>query len=353
MNTRTQPPPDEIVEGRPSGYTQVGDWVLLAPISDRAVRIYALMRMHCDGITKTRAWPAQKTLASMLGVKKVDTVQAAIKDLVDLGALNVEAITTGHGRCNRYIVHMTPPPGYDRGPRDRPSYYAEHRGGHPKSGVTRSGDHPSDGGDGSPPPGGSEEVQVVKEQTEEKEESKPSTEADASPSAEVSDPDQSKAGVQPPPNRRAHDNPSPGAVETTSSAADDHGAGSADDGGLFTAPTTPPKKPRAKPRTGPPEKFELSLALRAWFREEGLEKIGVDPRFETEQFLDYHRSRGNTMASWDAAWKTWMRKQGVYAQERSNNRAPGRDTRRSGGHLPFRSPSPEDYAAAAKNGALI
>ncbi|MGH3782617.1 MAG: helix-turn-helix domain-containing protein [Pseudonocardiaceae bacterium] len=348
MNPRTQPPPDEIVEGRPSGYTQVGDWVLLAPISDRAVRIYALMRMHCDGITKTRAWPAQKTLASMLGVKKVDTVQAAIKDLVDLGALNVEAITTEHGRCNRYIVHMTPPPGYDKGPRDRPSYYAEHGGGHPKSGVTRSGDHPPDRGDGSPPPGGSEEVQVVKEQTEEKEESKPSPEADASPGGEVSDPDQSKARVQPTlnPNRRAPNNSSSGAVETTSSA---------DDLGLFGAePVVPIKSQRdasfARFWVAFPRKTDKKDARKAW--DGAVKAAPVD--LLVESAAAYAKYRAGEDPQYTCYPATWLRKERWNDELPARNaRSAGSDTRRSGGHLPFRSPSPEDYAAAAKNGALI
>lgn len=182
----------EVRTGRPSGYTSVGDWVLLAPITDRAVRIYCLLRMHCEGLTDDEAWPSQRTLASMLGVKKADTIQNAIKELVELGAVEVQTVAAQHGRHNRYVVHLSPPPGYEKGPRDRTSYYAARQGGTPKSGVTRSVGYPEirgDGypeirGDGSPQISGQKQYKVEAVQTEISQEQTPSSNADASAATE-------------------------------------------------------------------------------------------------------------------------------------------------------------------------
>lgn len=196
----------EVRTGRSSGYTDVGDWVLLSPLSDRAVRIYGLLRMHCEGLHDDEAWPSQKTLADMIRVKKVDTIQEAIKELVEIGAVAVETVPTQHGRHNRYTVHLSPPPGYDRGPRDRASYYVDRKsesrgiprnqgspvqGDTPKSGVMG---HPEIRGDGSPLPGGSEGYQGEGNQKEGKEGSKPSPTAGA---ARVSQP----PATPPSPNR--------------------------------------------------------------------------------------------------------------------------------------------------------
>jgi len=147
----------EIVEGRPSGYTLTGDWILLAPISDRATRVYGLLRMHCG--TSSVAWPSQKTLASMLRVKKVDTVQAALKELAAIGAVDVEVVTSDRGRHNRYVVHLAPPPGYDKGPRDRSDYYAARGGVTRNQGSPEIRGHPEIRGDGSPLKTGSEGLQ--------------------------------------------------------------------------------------------------------------------------------------------------------------------------------------------------
>lgn len=162
----------EVRAGRRFGYTIVGDWVLLNPdLSDRAVRIYCLLRMHCQG-AEERAKPAQTTLAEMLGIKKTDGIGKAIKELVGIGAVSVEVRKHRMGRRNTYVVHEAPPPAYDQGPVDRSDFYAKRErrrnagraaeGVPPDSGVTPisgvTGD-PRSGGDGSPPRRGSEAVQ--------------------------------------------------------------------------------------------------------------------------------------------------------------------------------------------------
>lgn len=63
----------------------VPEWVLVAEVSDRAVRLYAILARHADAKEGT-AFPARRTLARRLGCS-VDTVDRAVKELIELGAL--------------------------------------------------------------------------------------------------------------------------------------------------------------------------------------------------------------------------------------------------------------------------
>lgn len=113
---------DVAVRGRGSIFTAVGEWVLMAPISDRATRVYWALRAHvnvsrklADGETPDdRAFPSQARLAAMIGVKRTETISAAIAELVAIGAVDVEVRKYANGlrRKNTYTVHMDPPPGY-------------------------------------------------------------------------------------------------------------------------------------------------------------------------------------------------------------------------------------------------
>ncbi|MBI3936735.1 MAG: DUF1376 domain-containing protein [Betaproteobacteria bacterium] len=68
----------------------------------------------------------------------------------------------------------------------------------------------------------------------------------------------------------------------------------------------PPKRRRARPRTGAPDALLISEGMRAWFRR----KYGTacEPALEaqTEAMLDYHRSRGTLLADWEAGWRNWI-----------------------------------------------
>jgi hypothetical protein len=118
----------EVTEGRRFGYVVTGDWVLMCPdLSDRAVRIYSLLKMHC-GRGRDATWVSQATLAEMIGIKTAETVGRAIQELVAVGAVSVETVTHRAGRRNVYTVHETPPDGYNAGPADRAQYYADRPG---------------------------------------------------------------------------------------------------------------------------------------------------------------------------------------------------------------------------------
>jgi hypothetical protein len=65
------------------------------------------------------------------------------------------------------------------------------------------------------------------------------------------------------------------------------------------------KKPKPKPRTSLGRDAEPTEADIDFAR-----KAGMDLRQIAEawpQFRDFHRMRGNVMADWQAAWRTWMR----------------------------------------------
>lgn len=67
----------------------------------------------------------------------------------------------------------------------------------------------------------------------------------------------------------------------------------------------PRKVARPSRKTGAPDEFELSDDLKRWTL---LKDPNLDITEEIENFLDYHRARGNAFSSWDAAWRTWVKK---------------------------------------------
>uniref|UniRef100_UPI003F496A41 helix-turn-helix domain-containing protein n=1 Tax=Pseudonocardia sp. CA-138482 TaxID=3240023 RepID=UPI003F496A41 len=177
----------EVRQGRRFPYATVGDYVALSDVSDRAARVYWLLRMHVNGGRgDEKAWPAQRTLADILKLKKTDSIGAAIRELIELGAVSVDVVATPKGRANIYTVHEAPPDDY-AGPKRLSDFYKQRdetagqpasppgegsspnrrriggqnrssAGVTPQTGVTpgrREGD-PSERGEGSPPGEGSE-----------------------------------------------------------------------------------------------------------------------------------------------------------------------------------------------------
>ncbi|MEJ2886111.1 helix-turn-helix domain-containing protein [Actinomycetospora aeridis] len=114
MPERFDPSDPTMVEtGRRFPYSTVGDWVALSEVSHLATRVYWLLRMHCNRARgDERAWPSQRTLAALARTKKADTVGQAIRELTELGAVEVTVVRTPTGRRNIYTVHESPPEGY-------------------------------------------------------------------------------------------------------------------------------------------------------------------------------------------------------------------------------------------------
>ena len=66
--------------------------------------------------------------------------------------------------------------------------------------------------------------------------------------------------------------------------------------------------PSRKKGTRLPDDWQVSEALQAWVKEQGLR---IDWRAETEQFRDYWRAKpgaAGVKLDWDATWRKWMRK---------------------------------------------
>jgi hypothetical protein len=85
---------------------------------------------------------------------------------------------------------------------------------------------------------------------------------------------------------------------------------------LLRADLVPEQKaPRRKPRTAIPENWDASAIAIKQAQEDG-SWTKATFRTEVENFKDYHRAKGNLMADWDAAFRTWMRNAKKFAAAR-------------------------------------
>ncbi len=84
------------MSGRVFGYTfgRVPTWLLDEPVPDRAVRLFALLTRYAD--QEGRGYPGRRTLAERLRCS-VDSVDRALRDLVDAGAVRVVERWDGDG----------------------------------------------------------------------------------------------------------------------------------------------------------------------------------------------------------------------------------------------------------------
>lgn len=89
-------------------FAVIPEWVLLADVSDRAIRIYGILRRHADGGGRN-AYPGRKRLAE-LAHTSVDSVKRAIKELVSIGAVTVvPRFDPGGQTSNEYWLAADPP----------------------------------------------------------------------------------------------------------------------------------------------------------------------------------------------------------------------------------------------------
>ena len=84
----------------------IPEWILHADISSNAVRLYGVLNRFAN--SRGHAWPSRKTIAEIMRVS-VATVDRAKEELVEIGALTVEARTTASGdpSSNLYILHTS------------------------------------------------------------------------------------------------------------------------------------------------------------------------------------------------------------------------------------------------------
>lgn len=125
MDLKTRQPIDDASHrvGTPSTAASSGDrvtsdigpfamlpqWILHADISDRAVRLFAILARHADRDTG-EAYPSRRTLAQTLKVSR-DSVDRALKELVSIGAVEVEPRLDAFGdwTTNLYRLRFVQP----------------------------------------------------------------------------------------------------------------------------------------------------------------------------------------------------------------------------------------------------
>lgn len=89
-------------------FSIVPEWVIVAPISHGAVRLYSLLARYADYSTG-EAFPSRTTLASRLRIS-TDPVDRFIKELVGIGALEVVKRFNGsQWQSNLYILRRIDP----------------------------------------------------------------------------------------------------------------------------------------------------------------------------------------------------------------------------------------------------
>ena len=86
----------------------VPEWLLDADISDAAVRLYAVLLRY--GQTSGARMPARSTLAARMRKKSTDSIDRAMRELVELGAVVVQNRFDGGQRLtNKYLVRTSRP----------------------------------------------------------------------------------------------------------------------------------------------------------------------------------------------------------------------------------------------------
>jgi hypothetical protein len=140
---------DTAAWGRQAPYTMAPDWVALSVISNTAKTLFWHIAMHINNARgDDAAWPGRATLARRLGLSRADKADRYIKELIVLGAIEKteRTRTDGGNLTNHYVVHQTPPPGYE-GPHSLADAYAQEKTEAPAS-AQASGGPPKEG-----PPG--------------------------------------------------------------------------------------------------------------------------------------------------------------------------------------------------------
>src|SRR6185312_12143812 len=93
----------------------VPEWLLDADVSDTAIRLYAVLVRY--GQSSGARMPGRATLARRVRKKSVDTIDRAMRELVDVGAVSIEHRYAGGQRLtNRYHLHTSQPIGRGQEP---------------------------------------------------------------------------------------------------------------------------------------------------------------------------------------------------------------------------------------------
>jgi hypothetical protein len=68
-------------------FSMIPHWVLYSDISAQAIRLYGVLQHYANKEESKGAWPARATLAKEIHAKSPRTVDAALKELISIGAI--------------------------------------------------------------------------------------------------------------------------------------------------------------------------------------------------------------------------------------------------------------------------
>lgn len=89
-------------------FASIPEWVLFHDdLSPQAIRLYGVLDRYAEG----RCFPSRRRLAEQMRVKSVDTVDRALRELTEAGAVSVAARfdEAGDPTTSSYTVHFLPP----------------------------------------------------------------------------------------------------------------------------------------------------------------------------------------------------------------------------------------------------
>jgi len=111
----TAAPSETLRSGRRSPkFVQTPEWVLVSGVSAPAQALYTVLLGHVNHAAGTgEAWPGMDALADMLGFRHRHSIARYVRELAQLGAIDVERKANSTDRRNIYTVHETPPEGYE------------------------------------------------------------------------------------------------------------------------------------------------------------------------------------------------------------------------------------------------
>jgi hypothetical protein len=88
-------------------FSIIPEWILVSPLSHKAVRVYAVLARYADSKT-LQAWPSRATIAGQSGCS-IRTVDAAIDELVGYGAVEKERrVENNHYTSSMYVIRRAP-----------------------------------------------------------------------------------------------------------------------------------------------------------------------------------------------------------------------------------------------------
>lgn len=88
-------------------FSIIPEWILVSPLSHKAVRVYAVLARYADSKT-LQAWPSRATIAAQSGCS-IRTVDAAIDELVNYGAVEKERrVENNQYTSSMYVIRRAP-----------------------------------------------------------------------------------------------------------------------------------------------------------------------------------------------------------------------------------------------------